>query len=59
VAIGGLGKAPSTEVLKELSAVGLKPADAREVSSAIEEGISVLTRDDRILKKVPGVAHGF
>jgi hypothetical protein len=42
---GGVGNAPSREVLKELTAAGLKAADARVVRSAIEEGIRVLTRD--------------
>jgi ribosomal protein L13E len=44
-------------VLEELSAAGLKAADARVVGSAIEEGIRVLDRHKDILKKVPGVAE--
>jgi hypothetical protein len=56
---GGVGKAPSQALLKDLAGLGLKPADARVVGSAIEEGIPLLTRDKAILRKVPDVAGGF
>jgi hypothetical protein len=56
---GGIGKAPSGSLLKQLTGMGLKPGDARVVGSAIEEGIPLLTRDKGILKKVPDVARGF
>jgi RHS repeat-associated protein len=56
---GSVGKAPSKELLEKLTGLGLKPADARVVGSAMEQGIPVLTRDKQILKKVPGAAERF
>jgi RHS repeat-associated protein len=56
---GSVGAAPSTALIKSLEALGLKPSDARVVGSAIREGIPVLTRDKRILKRVPDVAEEF
>jgi hypothetical protein len=56
---GGVGKAPSQGLLKELTSLGLKPADSRVVGSAIEEGISLITRDKAILRKLPEIAGGF
>ena len=56
---GRVGPAPSAQTLKQLQLLGLKPADARVVGSAIEQAIPVLTRDKQILKKVPGIAEKF
>ncbi len=56
---GRVGPAPSVQILKQLQQLGLKPADARVVGSAIEQAIPVLTRDKQILKKVPGIAEKF
>ena len=56
---GRVGKAPSKELLKQLEEMGLKPADARIVGSAMEEGIKLLTTDKGILKKVPYIAEPF
>ena len=56
---GGMGRAPSPSLLKQLTDLGLKPGDARVVGSAIEEGIPLLTRDKAILRKVPDKASRF
>ena len=56
---GGLGKAPSQQTVDELLRLGLKPADARVVGSAIEEGIPIMTRDDKILRKMGEAAERF
>lgn len=56
---GGMGKAPSRELVEQLQGLGLKANDARIVGSAIEEGVPLLTRDKRVLKRAPGVAEPF
>lgn len=38
---------------------GLKGADSNVVGSAMREGTELLTRDKRILKRVPDVAKPF
>lgn len=56
---GGVGKVPSAATVQQLESLGLKAADARVVGSAIEDGVNVLTRDKKILNKVPGAAEKF
>ena len=56
---GSVGKAPSATTVKQLTGLGLKPGDVQVVGSAIEEGITLLTRDKEVLRKVPGVAKKF
>jgi len=56
---GGVGAAASGQTVQNLKKLGLIDADASVVGSAIREGTGVITRDKKILKKVPGVAGEF
>jgi hypothetical protein len=56
---GRIGQAVSRATLQRLQGLGLKPGDARVVGSAVDEGITVLTRDRSVLNKVPEVAERF
>jgi predicted nucleic acid-binding protein len=56
---GTVVKGASADLVKQMEARGLAPADARAVAAAMESGTKFLTRDAEILKKAPDVAQRF
>lgn len=54
-----VAKNASAELVKQMEARGLKPADAQAVAAAVANGTKFLTRDKEILKKVPDIAEKF
>ncbi len=56
---GTVVKGASSELVKQLEARGLKPADVQAVVAAVASGTKFLTRDKEILKEVPEIADRF
>jgi len=56
---GGVAKAAESNTVSSLMGKGLKRPDANVVGSSIREGTQLLTRDKKILKKVPDITEKF
>ena len=60
IPIGGrMGLAGDANVISSLIANGIKPADARITSSAIKEGVELLSRDKTLINRIPGIGRHF
>ena len=56
---GRIGAAGDGATVSGLMSSGLKAGDARVVGSAMKEGVPLMTRDKRLLRKIPGIGVGF
>lgn len=56
---GRIGAAGDEQAVAALIALGLRSKDAQVAGSAIKEGTKLLTRDVRLIRKIPHVGENF